>query len=261
MISSSFPTWLIAVASVALVLGVVFGIVHQRSRWLPRLEDWRRERERLVRDLAGFASAQPFGGGTAAERDLEFAQMQLEISHARGAELERLLHTVGVSVAPVPAPSRPAPHAIFVGYRRKDSIASAGRIYDRLQERFGREHVFKDVDSIDFGVPFAEYIASVIQQCRVFLALIGPDWLSELRHRSNDMDYVLIELELALSNPHMKIIPILLPGAAMPDAAELPTSISRLSGLQSAEVRHDPDFHGDITKLIKGIEALLPERA
>jgi hypothetical protein len=37
---------------------------------------------------------------------------------------------------------------IFISYRRADSASAAGRLYDRLAERYGRASVFKDVDSI-----------------------------------------------------------------------------------------------------------------
>ena len=32
---------------------------------------------------------------------------------------------------------------IFVPYRRDDSADTTGRMYDRLVDRFGREHVFR----------------------------------------------------------------------------------------------------------------------
>ncbi len=40
---------------------------------------------------------------------------------------------------------------IFISYRRADSAAEAGRLYDRLVEQFGRRNVFMDVDDIGPG--------------------------------------------------------------------------------------------------------------
>ncbi len=37
---------------------------------------------------------------------------------------------------------------LFISYRRTDSKQIAGRIYDRLAPVFGKENIFKDVDSI-----------------------------------------------------------------------------------------------------------------
>ncbi len=39
---------------------------------------------------------------------------------------------------------------IFISYRRSDSAAHAGRIYDRLEGRFGQGQVFMDVDAIRY---------------------------------------------------------------------------------------------------------------
>lgn len=44
--------------------------------------------------------------------------------------------------------------AIFISYRRSDSTDTVGRIYDRLSDSFGKESVFKDVDSIPLAVDF-----------------------------------------------------------------------------------------------------------
>ena len=45
---------------------------------------------------------------------------------------------------------------IFISYRREDSVAYAGRLYDRLSGHFGKEHVFMDVDTIELGADFVE---------------------------------------------------------------------------------------------------------
>ena len=44
--------------------------------------------------------------------------------------------------------------AIFIRYRRSDSAGQAGRLYDKLSERFGDDNVFMDVDTIDLGHDF-----------------------------------------------------------------------------------------------------------
>ena len=47
---------------------------------------------------------------------------------------------------------------IFISYRREDSAPSAGRLYDHLVEHFGKEHVFRDIDTIAPGAEFAKVI-------------------------------------------------------------------------------------------------------
>src|SRR5512133_1783184 len=51
---------------------------------------------------------------------------------------------------------------IFVCYRRTDAPAHAGRIYDRLVERFGADNVYRDLDSTTPGADFAEVINETI---------------------------------------------------------------------------------------------------
>ena len=38
---------------------------------------------------------------------------------------------------------------IFISYRREDTRADAGRLYDRLSEHFGDNHVFMDIEDIE----------------------------------------------------------------------------------------------------------------
>ena len=47
---------------------------------------------------------------------------------------------------------------IFINYRRGDTIATAGRLHDRLAAAFGRQNLFMDVDHIPAGVDFAAHL-------------------------------------------------------------------------------------------------------
>jgi hypothetical protein len=38
--------------------------------------------------------------------------------------------------------------AIFISYRREDSVGHAGRLYDRLAEHFGKENIYRDIDTM-----------------------------------------------------------------------------------------------------------------
>ncbi|HKJ61572.1 MAG TPA: toll/interleukin-1 receptor domain-containing protein, partial [Hyphomicrobiales bacterium] len=65
---------------------------------------------------------------------------------------------------------------IFISYRRQDTRQIAGRIFDRLEAKFGRDHVFMDIDSIPFGVDFHEFLSKQVGRAETVLALIGHDW-------------------------------------------------------------------------------------
>jgi hypothetical protein len=77
----------------------------------------------------------------------------------------------------------PASGRIFISYRREDTSATAGRLYDRLVARFGADSVFMDVDSIAPGHDFAEAIETAVGSCQVVLAVIGTHWLDAADER------------------------------------------------------------------------------
>jgi len=143
---------------------------------------------------------------------------------------------------------------IFISYRRDDSAATVGRIYDRLVEVFGKEVVFKDVDSIPLGADFPQYIAGVIQRCTVALVVIGPQWAeargADGRPRlANPGDFVRLEAETALQRG-IPVIPLLVQGAGVPKPEQLPPSMRALTSRNATPIRYDPDFDNDMRRLI-----------
>jgi hypothetical protein len=150
-------------------------------------------------------------------------------------------------------------NAVFISYRRADSAESAGRIYDRLVERFGEARVFKDVDSIQPGVDFADYIVESIGQSAVELVIIDPRWLTVSsgafrgRRLDDPGDFVRIEIETALRQG-VPVIPVLVAGAPLPPAQRLPDSLRRLFERNAIQVRSDPDFRRDMDRVIAAVE-------
>src|SRR5262245_21962598 len=115
---------------------------------------------------------------------------------------------------------------IFVSYRRDMNGAAAGRVYDRLLHHFGREHLFMDVEGIEPGVDFVRVLNERLSECGALLAVIGPGWLDAKdragRRRLDDPnDYVRLEIQAALDRD-VRVIPVLVDGAQMPQASELP---------------------------------------
>jgi len=150
---------------------------------------------------------------------------------------------------------------IFLSYRREDSADVVGRIYDRLVERFGKEQVFKDVDSIPLGVDFRKHLVQMVGSCDILLIVIGVNWLTADhpggKKRLDDVkDFVRIELEAALQR-NIPLIPILVHGAQVPEEGELPTTLAALAYRNGMAVRSDPDFHRDMNRLIEGIQSHL----
>jgi hypothetical protein len=67
--------------------------------------------------------------------------------------------------------------SIFISYRCRNSSDITGRVYDRLVAHFSEDRVFKDVDSIPFGVNYRHHLEQEVSHCPVLLAIIDPNWL------------------------------------------------------------------------------------
>jgi len=149
---------------------------------------------------------------------------------------------------------------IFICYRREETAGQAGRLYDRLSARFGKDHVFMDVDSTGFGVDFTQKVIGDLSECNVLLALIGRNWSAitdnkEARRLDNPDDFVRVEIEIALQRG-ISVIPVLVDGAVVPQADKLPPSLEPLTRRQACELRHT-SFQSDVTRLIADINAVI----
>jgi len=146
-----------------------------------------------------------------------------------------------------------ASSTVFISYRREDSAGHAGRLFDRLADRLGRDHVFRDVENIRPGEDFSDVIRRRIEASDVLFVLIGPRWLTvadaDGRRRLEDAgDPVRLEIEAGLERK-MRVIPVLLPGARMPKAKDLPPTLAPLLRLNAYEVT-ETHFDQDVLKLL-----------
>ena len=151
-------------------------------------------------------------------------------------------------------------HKIFISYRRDDSGPTAGRLYDRLAEKFGEANIFIDVDNMPAGVDFVKHLNKQVECCDLFLCAVGPNWLSakdEDGHRRLDQpdDYVRVEIAAAL-NRDIPVIPVLIDGARVPKARELPNDIAALNRRHAVEVRNS-HFRRDADGLTEQIREVL----
>jgi len=144
-------------------------------------------------------------------------------------------------------------NAIFISYRREDGAAFAGRLFDRLSDRFGAERVFMDVDDIEPGRDFVEAIEQAVAESSVLLVVIGKSWL---RREIDDEDFVHREILAALRHG-LKVIPILTAGASMPEAAALPEDLAPFTR-KNAIILRDSHFHDDVAVLLGILERELP---
>jgi len=154
---------------------------------------------------------------------------------------------------------------IFISYRRHDSAYLAATLSDKLQQHFGPNSVFFDVDNIPLGVDFREYIGNAVGQCDVLLVIIGDQWMGstgspDKRRIDDPSDYVRIEIESALKRD-IPVIPVLVEDANMPAAADLPESLQAIVFRNAAEIRAGRDLRQHIDQLIQGLETILKSNA
>ncbi len=150
---------------------------------------------------------------------------------------------------------------LFVSYRREDSRGYARGLFNHLNARFAGR-VFLDWEGIELGEDFVAKLTAMGRSCKVLLALIGPRWLgaSDAQGQSRleqPSDFVRQEIALALER-RIPVIPVLLGGATMPSATELPEALRDLSRCNAMAVT-DANYAGDLERLTRGIEALLGE--
>jgi hypothetical protein len=143
---------------------------------------------------------------------------------------------------------------IFISYRREDAAGHAGRLCDRLTARFGNARVFMDLQDIAPGQNFARSIDDTMAACKCVVVVIGPRWLESLHKRPQGAeDFVQHEIGAALRRD-ITIIPVLVGGARMPTAEQLPPALAALSYRNAVEVR-DERFDDDVARLADAIGA------
>ena len=156
---------------------------------------------------------------------------------------------------------------VFISYRRDDTAGFAGRIYDRLTNALGRESVFIDVDNIPAGLDFVDVLSERVGRCDALVAIIGRNWLASadktnLRRLDDLTDFVRIEIEAALDR-NVPVIPVLVDGAVMPQADDLPDGLKKLArrqGIQISHTRFDADAER-LTDALTRIEGKTPADA
>jgi hypothetical protein len=142
---------------------------------------------------------------------------------------------------------------VFISYRRSDCQSQANGLNDGLRNRLPDAQIFMDLDSIPPGADFEEHIREEIEQCDVVLVMIGDQWLdprpgTETRRIDEPNDFVRLEVMTALSSRQVRVIPVLVEGARMPEAAQLPDDIARLARL-NAFVLSDSHWGRDLQEL------------
>jgi len=151
---------------------------------------------------------------------------------------------------------------VFICYRRDETSAHAGRLYDAMVARFGEGNVFMDVELAP-GIDFEKRITEVVSGCVALLVVMGRNWATASneqgrRRLEESDDFVRLELETALGNPDITPIPVLVHGAQMPRREDLPLELRPLARRNAIELS-DGRWRYDIGRLLATLDGLLPD--
>jgi hypothetical protein len=157
--------------------------------------------------------------------------------------------------------------AVFVSYRRENTAGEARALFNDLAARLGENSVFMDVDSIALGRDFRVVLEETTASCDLMLVLIGRNWVDAKdeggRTRlENPGDYVRLEIEAALKR-NIPVTPVLVQGARMPVAEQLPETIRDFAyrnGFELSNTRWESDVREMIRRLGLGGPPVPPVR-
>lgn len=153
---------------------------------------------------------------------------------------------------------------IFISYRHGDSLKDARAVGEHLRARFGHENVFLDRASLQGGEDFVEQIDRRLASCTALLVVIGPRWLNVTtaggrRKLDDPKDLVRLEIATALKRD-VVVIPLLVDGATMPNAHDLPKPLVKLPRLHALTIR-DEAWDADIRLVVRRLDGLRPQPA
>jgi TIR domain len=145
---------------------------------------------------------------------------------------------------------------IAISYRREDSQAVAGRLYDRLEQRFGKNNVFMDFDSIRPGFDFRDQIMATVERSKVMIALVGPNWTGTKsdgsRRIDEPTDFVRLEIACALAR-NIPVVPVLIDHTPMPKPEILSGDIQGFAFRHALPLDSGLDFRQHADRLIASI--------
>ncbi|RPH79311.1 MAG: toll/interleukin-1 receptor domain-containing protein [Nitrospiraceae bacterium] len=156
---------------------------------------------------------------------------------------------------------------IFISYRRDDAADEAKQLEEQLEKLQG--HVFRDISAIEIAEKFPKRIEAALNEAGFVIVVIGKKWLSisdqKGRRRLEDPnDFVRREIKYSLrcaeSDKFLDIIPVLVQGARMPKAEELPGDLRALAEINAHRIGSET-FTDDVEELSKRIKVLIGQHS
>ena len=152
---------------------------------------------------------------------------------------------------------------IFLSYRRDDVPGYVARLEDALEQGFGADSVFRDVEDIRGGSDWREVIDRTLRASAAVVLVIGRRWEAIWRERADDpVNYVELELERA-RELGVPVVPVMIEGATLSRDLDL----GRVAWIRDRQFHEISDRQGrwehDVARLVRilgDLDGLEPAR-
>jgi hypothetical protein len=145
---------------------------------------------------------------------------------------------------------------LFIVYRQADSGFITRQIADRLAVTFGASNLMTIAQEAPPNVDLRDDVFRLASESRVVMVIIGQQWAQDPRLQNRN-DLVRIAIEVALQNPLVRVLPVVVNNAMMPSVQALPPSIQQLCYRGATSVRDLPYFDQDTAGLVRSVQHLL----
>src|SRR5512135_810812 len=130
---------------------------------------------------------------------------------------------------------------IFISCRN-DDLAYAKRLHESLRQHFLGE-VLLGVAESGGGQGSGSASDDALASCEAIIIVIGPGWAARVASSAR----IVAQLAHALSRG-VPVLPVLVGGAAMPRASDLPPALAALAAIKPVALR-DESWKRDVTRI------------
>jgi TIR domain len=144
------------------------------------------------------------------------------------------------------------------------SCKTPGRIAHDLAEHFGQRRVFLDIQDIAPSRAWDQSIEGAIESCKAGVIVIGRRWLAAdpadgKPRLFRDDDVVRSEIKRLIKEEKAKaVFPVLVEGATLPEASDLPEDIRSLLRRQATSI-DNAGWEVTMARLIREVEQVIRE--
>ncbi len=141
---------------------------------------------------------------------------------------------------------------IFISYQHDKDDLLIGRIQDRLTEAFGFQQVFSEVPMTK--VNYDASLADALENVDFVVAVIDPEWREQVMNNEDHPMYQ--ELLVALRKDNLKVLPVLVNGATMPEPTDYPMPLRKLHYRNPYPMRPGTQFQHDMDRLLRRLQGI-----